>query len=664
MYVNVAVPRPLEATFDYAYDLTRLGEVRVGDWVRVPFGKGRLNACVLSVRTDPPELPPGVRIREVESKLDDEFRVLPELMKLCQFGSDYYQVPLGEALSALVPPKMEKILGSRGRTECAPPRPRSLSSEQQQVSSEISRMLERDPSAVFLLEGVTGSGKTEVYIDQVRKTLEQGRSALILVPEIALTAQLKERFESGLGVAAALWHSALPDGQRQALWRKIRRGELRVVIGARSALFAPLPAIGVIIVDEEHDQTYKQEDRFRYHGRDLALYRAKAAGIPVILGSATPSLETLQRVREGRVKHLRLSRRFSEYALPSIHLVSMIEEHPVGAGTIRTPLAEPTIRAMQETIDRGEQVILYLNRRGYSQFMLCQGCGEVRKCTQCSVSMTHYQRRPELKCHVCGARERIPEKCDDCGAASWIGMGSGTESLEEDLQLVLTGARVSRLDRDLITSQTRLEETLQDFRDLKANVLIGTQMLVKGHDFPKVTCVVVVSADMLLKWPDFRASERALQTLIQVSGRSGRSELPGRVFIQGYDLEHPVIRVVTGDLDRDEFLNEELELRQLLSYPPFSRLVRFRISGAEEGPVREASRKMAEELLGLLPEEARPRLLGPSEALLYRANGRYRFDLYFKSPSAELLFRSCRALRSWATERELDLEVDVDPYHS
>jgi primosomal protein N' (replication factor Y) len=665
LFVKVAVPRPLEATFDYLYNEESFGPIEAGDWVRVPFGKGRLNACVISVSREAPALPEGVRIREVEARLDSSFRVQPEIMKLCVFGAEYYQYPLGEALASAIPPKIEKPIKTRsGKARSVAHAPRTLSAEQRTVSESLDRIRSESPGSVFLLEGVTGSGKTEVYIDQVRKVLEAGGAALVLVPEIALTAQLRERFESGLGVPAALWHSALPDGQRQDLWRRVRQGEIRVVIGARSAVFAPLQNLGIIIVDEEHDPTYKQEDRFRYQGRDLALFRGKFSKAAVILGSATPSLETLQRVKEGKIHHLKLVQRYSEHQLPAIHLVSLVEESPVGAGTVKTHLAETTIRAVQETLDRGEQVILFLNRRGFSQFLLCPSCGEVKKCDQCSISMTHYQRRPHLKCHVCGAKEPVPKLCHSCGTGEWMGMGSGTESLEEDLGMVLTGARILRLDRDLITSQQRLEETLDEFRAGRANVLIGTQMLVKGHDFPGVTCVVVISADMLLKWPDFRASERALQTLIQVSGRAGRGTLPGRVYIQGYDLEHPVIRVLTGELDRGDFLNEELAMRELLAYPPFSRLVRFRFESKEEAASREAARGAAEELRRLLPEEFRTRLLGPSEALLPRANGQYRFDLYFKSPGVELLYRAGQAVRAWIGEQEVDLIVDVDPYHS
>ena len=372
----------------------------------------------------------------------------------------------------------------------------------------------------------------------------------------------------------------------------------------------------------------------------------------------------MHRVREGRAIHLKLENRFAGSVLPAIHTVSLIEEPPVGAGTVKTALAETTIRAMQETIDRGEQVMIFLNRRGYSQFLLCQACGWVKKCDQCSISMTHYRKRNELKCHVCGMKTKVSDICGECGGGQLFGMGSGTESLEEDLAMVLTGAKTLRLDRDQITSQKRLEETLEEFRSLKANILIGTQMLVKGHDFPKVTCVVVASVDALLKWPDFRASERALQTLIQVSGRAGRAELPGRVYLQGYDLEHPVIQILKGEGKLQEFIEDELDMRKMLHYPPDSRLVRYRFEHEFEENCKEFATRVGEQVRAELGEALGHRVLGPSEALLYRAQNRYRFDLYFKSPTLDLLFKVSRAVRQMSSDAGFNLVVDVDPYNS
>lgn len=666
MYVKVAIPRPLDTLFDYAYDEAILGLPEVGDLVRVPFGKSTVNACILELSEAPPTLPLRIKLKSVKERLNTEFRIPKEILSLAKFGSEYYQYSIGEALFVAAPPKPEKLLTTRDQSskKKIEKRDRTLSETQKAVLDEILKISIQKKDAVFLLEGVTGSGKTEIYIEHAKEVLARGKSVLILVPEIALTAQLRDRFESGLGYPITLWHSALSDGLRQTQWRKVKSGENRVVIGARSAIFAPFLDLGLIVVDEEHDQTYKQEERFRYQARDLALYRAKQLKIPVVLGSATPSLETVHRVREEKAIHLKLPTRFSKNALPEIVLVSMAEESLVGAGTIKTPLAETAVRAMQETLNRGEQVLIFLNRRGFSQFMLCQTCGWVKKCSQCSISMTYYQKRSELKCHICGIKSRVSNECEVCHSDQVHGMGSGTESLEEDLKLVLNDPKILRLDRDQVTSQKRLEETLAEFRDLKANVLIGTQMLVKGHDFPKVTCVVVVSVDMLLKWPDFRASERALQTLIQVSGRSGRADLPGKVYLQGYDLEHPVIQILTGAATLDDFIDQEMELRKLLHYPPFSRLVRYRFEHENESTCRAFSDQVAQKVREFLGEAQESRVMGPSEALLFRALNRYRFDFYFKSPNAELLFKVSHEIKRLAADNVVSVIVDVDPYQS
>jgi len=666
LFVKLAIPRPIEKLFDYAYDESTLGAIEVGDLVRVPFGRGSLNAVVLERSTEPPALPTGIKLKAVAARLDPDFKMPFEILNLCRFASEYYQYPIGEAFFAALPPKLETLLASRKKKESVFDHSRilKLTEKQNEVFQQFIQKRKEQADSVFLLEGITGSGKTEVYIEAARKILAEGKSVLILVPEIALTAQLKDRFEAGLHRSVALFHSALSDGLRQVQWRQARAGEIQVVIGARSAIFAPLQNLGLIVVDEEHDPTYKQEERFRYQARDLALYRAKQAKIPVILGSATPSMETLLRVREGRAVHLELKERFSRKPLPQIHLVSLTEEPLVGEGTLKTPIAESVARVMQQTLDRDEQILVFLNRRGFSQFILCQSCGWVKKCDRCSISMTFYQKRNELKCHVCGLRARLPSECENCHGNELFGMGSGTESLEEDLKLILNGAKILRLDRDQITSQKRLEETLLDFRELKANILIGTQMLVKGHDFPRVTCVVVLSTDALLKWPDFRASERAIQTLIQVSGRAGRADLAGNVYLQGYDLEHPVIKIINGEAPLETFIEEELAQRKMLFYPPFSRFVRFRVEDEDEQKAKNFVNRLGGEARRFVGPDFEERVMGPSEALLFRAQNRYRFDLYFKSPSTDLLYKLSRRLKALSVEAQVDLIIDVDPYQS
>ena len=664
MYLKVAIPRPLDRLFDYEYSNTDHGEITPGDWVVVPFGRSKLVGCVVELVSEKPKLPEGVELKAVIEKISPEFSLPSELVQLCKFGSEYYQYPIGEAFFSAQPPSPEKELGTRKiKLETMTAKEIHLNDEQLAVAAAVEEKIASSINPVFLLEGVTGSGKTEVYIEIAKKRLAQGKSVLILVPEIALTAQLKNRFENSLGHPVALWHSALAAGLRQVQWKKIKSGEIKVVIGARSALFAPMKELGLIVVDEEHDQTYKQEERFRYQARDLAVYRGHLQKIPVILGSATPSLESIQRVRDGRYVHLKINRRFSGQLLPEIKLISLSEEALVIHEKVKTPFAEKTIQIMQETLDRGEQVIVFLNRRGFSQFILCQDCGWIKECPQCSITLTHYQRKNELRCHVCGYAQHVPDECELCHSHELRGMGFGTESLEDELKLLLPEAKVLRLDRDQITSQKRLEETLDSFRNGEANILIGTQMLVKGHDFARVTCVVVVSADMLLKWPDFRATERALQTLTQVSGRAGRAELPGQVLIQGFDLEHPVIKVLLGEESQENFIDEELMMRKELAYPPFSRFVRFRFQGKNEAVLRKKVETMVEHVLKE-SENDRSRMMGPSEALLFRANHEYRFDFYYKAPTIDALMKLSKKLKRMSEIEEVELIVDVDPYTS
>jgi len=664
MYLKVAIPRPLDRLFDYQFSKSDLGEITAGDWVMVPFGRSKLVGCVVELSDEKPKLPDGVELKSVIHKIPEEFSLPSELVQLCKFGAEYYQYPIGEAFFSAQPPSPEKELGTRKiKLENMTAKEIYLNEEQAMVAATIEEKTKSAVNPVFLLEGITGSGKTEVYIEIAKKRLNEGKSVLILVPEIALTAQLKSRFENSLGYLVALWHSALAEGLRQVQWKKIKSGEIKVVIGARSALFAPMKNLGLIVVDEEHDQTYKQEERFRYQARDLAVYRGHLQKIPVILGSATPSLESIQRVRDGRYIHLTIKRRFSGQLLPEIKLISLSEERLVINEKVKTPFAEKTVQIMQETLDRGEQVIVFLNRRGFSQFILCQDCGWIKECPQCSITLTHYQRKNELRCHVCGYHQHIPEECEVCHSHELRGMGFGTESLEEELQLLLPEGKILRLDRDQITSQKRLEETLDSFRNGEANVLIGTQMLVKGHDFARVTCVVVVSADMLLKWPDFRATERALQTLTQVSGRAGRAELPGQVLIQGFDLDHPVIKVLQGEQTQESFIEDELMMRKELSYPPFSRFVRFRFQGKNEPLLRKKVDIMVEHILKE-SENDRSRMMGPSEALLFRANHEYRFDFYYKAPTIDALMKLSKKLKRMSEIEEVELIVDVDPYTS
>lgn len=665
-FISVAVPRPLDGLFTYRIP-ENAGPVAVGSWVEVSFGKGKTHAFVVESEKNESQLStdfPVSKIKEVSS-VHPEVVVPEDVLKLCRFASDYYQAPLGEVLNVAVPAASlglrskrqeakEKDWDVARRTAGKVAKVVDLTSTQRECVKAITEV---QGATTFLLHGVTGSGKTEVYLTAAREILARGKSVLLLVPEIALTPQLHERMETGLGVPVALWHSAMAAGHRRDETAAIRSGKIRVVVGARSAVFAPLMDLGLIIVDEEHDVTYKQEDRVRYQARDLAVFRGKSRDCPVVLGSATPSLETLERVREGKYRLISMPDRVGGGQLPLIEVVDLQKE--VRISGIQAPIAEKTLNAIRDTVARGEQAIVFLNRRGYASSLVCEDCGNVPECKKCSLALTVHKKSRLLKCHWCGYQESTPDICVKCHGSTLNPTGAGTESLEEQIPQLLEGIRVFRLDRDQITSATRLEKTLSDFREKKADVLLGTQMLVKGHDFPSVTLVVVILADALFSWPDFRAAERAYQILTQVSGRAGRASAHGRVLVQTFQPEHPVIETLLGRSTVEDFVANERQLRETLGYPPFGRIARIRVEDEVSGKAQRTAEGLVQGL-GLLPETVQ--ILGPSPAHIERIEGVYRWDFVIRTKEIRVLHQVVHQVRKMAASKDIQVLIDVDPY--
>jgi primosomal protein N' (replication factor Y) len=509
--------------------------------------------------------------------------------------------------------------------------------------------------SVTLLDGVTGSGKTAVYLEAVAKTIRRGKQALILMPEIALTAQVLDRFSERFGVAPAEWHSQLSPRLRQRTWAAVSVGEATVTVGARSALFLPYADLGLIVVDEEHDPSYKQEDGVRYHARDMAVVRGSVAGIPIVLASATPSVETEVNARRGRYRRLHLPERFGGQHLPSIEAIDLRREGPPRGRFIAPRLAE----AVKYAVERGEQALLFLNRRGFAPLTLCRNCGYRLACPNCDAWLVDHRFRRRLVCHHCGFAMPLPDKCPKCEAVdSFAPVGPGVERLEQEAAELFPGARILVLSSDLVESVERLREELGDVEAGRFDIVIGTQLVAKGHHFPKLNLVGIVDADLGLANGDPRAAERTFQLLHQVVGRAGREEGRGIGFLQTHQPEHPVMKALIA-ADRDAFYSTEIEMREKTQYPPFGRLASLVISGPDKHATESHARKIA----AAAPYDETVKVLGPAEAPLALVRGRYRFRILVKSPRA---YDLSAYLRGWLAgtpkgKANIKVEVDVDP---
>jgi primosomal protein N' (replication factor Y) (superfamily II helicase) len=508
---------------------------------------------------------------------------------------------------------------------------------------------------VTLLDGVTGSGKTEVYFEAVADTIRRGRQSLILMPEIALTAQFLDRFAARFGVRPAEWHSELSPRKRARTWRAVADGEVSVVVGARSALFLPYADLGLIVVDEEHDPAYKQEDGVHYHARDMAVVRGHIARIPIVLSSATPSLESVVNARRGRYQKLTLPERFGGQLEPAVEAIDLRQAPPPRGRFISPVLAG----AMATAIERREQALLFLNRRGYAPLTLCRACGFRFSCPNCDAWLVDHRFRKHLVCHHCGFAMQHPAACPKCQAAnSFVACGPGVERLEEEVRELFPQARVLVLSSDLVVSVERLREELDDVAQGRFDIVIGTQLVAKGHHFPMLNLVGVVDADLGLSNGDPRAAERTFQLLHQVIGRAGRDAGIGRGYLQTHQPEHPVMRALIAQ-DREAFYSAEIEVRERDHYPPFGRLASIVISGPDKHDTESHARSLAR----AAPPHDDVRILGPAEAPLALVRGRHRFRLLIKAPRN---FDLSAYLRQWLAAApkkhgSIKLDIDIDP---
>lgn len=538
--------------------------------------------------------------------------------------------------------------------------PLDLTTEQAEAAKPIHQAVSDDKHETFLLHGVTGSGKTEIYLQTIDHVLQKGKEAIVLVPEISLTPQMVQRFKERFGSNVAVLHSGLSTGEKYDEWRKIHRKEVKLVVGARSAVFAPFENLGMIIIDEEHESSYKQEEMPRYHAKDVAIERAGRHQCPVVLGSATPSLESYARAKKGVYTLLTLKRRVNQQQLPHVSLIDMREELRNGN---RSMFSEELMLRLKEVLERKEQAVLFLNKRGYSSFVMCRDCGYVEQCPHCEISLTYHRFQKRLKCHYCGHEAPVPAECPECHSEHIRYFGTGTQRVEEELTKVLPEARVIRMDVDTTSRKGAHEKLLTSFGNKEADILLGTQMIAKGLDFPDVTLVGVLSADTSLHIPDFRSSEKTFQLLTQVSGRAGRHEKAGSVIIQSYTPSHYSIEL-TKQHDYEAFYEQEMLHRRHQSYPPFYFLAMVTVSHEEVTKAAHVTDKIVQFLkMNCAPNT---RILGPAASPIAKIKDRYRYQCVIKykreNELASLLRKIQDHYQKEMEQKQLMISIDMNPY--
>ncbi|MBI2987322.1 MAG: primosomal protein N' [Deltaproteobacteria bacterium] len=671
----------------------------VSQYYLAPLGEVLTTILPPSLRTEgqrflycrPGEFPIG---RGIERKIFEEVKKKGGRTNLKSLARGFPGGGLYRALNRLVAMGAveirERPVKGGGKKIAEPPRDReepshisdrpSLTPEQQGAFDVIQERIGKGGFETFLLYGVTGSGKTEVYLRAVTAVRKAHKRSLVLLPEISLTPQLLDRVQERFPGKVGVLHSALTASERWAQWWQILAGDVDVVVGARSAVFAPAPDLGLIVVDEEHDTSYKQEDGLRYHARDLAVVRGKLMGCPVILGSATPSIESFENCRQGRYRLIELSQRVEQRALPPVEVVDLRQElrgegretrskgTDVGRGALPFSFFSPRLReALQENLARGYQSLLFLNRRGFANFLQCRLCGFVLRCAHCSVSMTFHLSQRVVYCHHCGSRRPASDCCPECGKLTLSGIGFGTEQIEQELHRMLSGARITRMDRDTTSKRGSQERLIRQWGRGEIDVLVGTQMITKGHDVTGVTLVGAILADLSLNLPDFRAVERTFQLLSQVAGRAGRGNEPGRVIIQTYAPDHYAFPHVISH-DYKGFFASEIEFRRALNYPPFSRLVHLRLEGSRPEEVEAKAKRLGEELRIRRQQNAvfqeKIEILGPAPAPITKLRGRYRWQILLKGKSGMSLLEFAGQARAiLPRSRSARLYIDVDPYN-
>lgn len=659
--LKIALPLPLRKCFDYlpAAQMPPF-DLQPGMRLLVPFQRRHLVGIFLETAAksdlDPQKLKP------IEAVLDTQPILPPEILKLCLWAADYYHYPVGEVLAAALPGLLRKgkppELKARKKAVTLqaieePSQPLTLNEKQQELVEAITASL--GGFSVFTVDGVTGSGKTEVYLQAIQKILIEKKQALILVPEINLTPQTLEHFRRRFAVPIAALHSGLSEKARLQAFLSARSGEASIIIGTRSAIFTPLPRLGLVIVDEEHDPSFKQHEGFRYHARDLAIWRARDAGVPVLLGSATPSLETLHRSWQGPYRYFSLPERAGGASLPTFRIVDVRRRY------LEEGLSAELLQGMSTQLQAGNQVLLFLNRRGFSPLLMCHACGWMAVCEHCDARLTYHLRPSRLHCHHCEAQKILPVRCEACGEKELQTLGLGTERLEEALQKHFPQYPLARLDRDSTRRKGKIEAILEDIQSGACRILLGTQMVAKGHHFPNVTLVGIIDSDYGLFSSDFRAAERLGQLLLQVAGRAGRAEKSGEVWIQTHHPEHPFIQLLQKGNYQDIAQALLLE-REQAALPPYASLALFHAEAHRQPDVEHFLNQVKKLAQGLGEGVS---IRGPVAALMARRAGRHRMQLLLQADQKKtlqaFLRKLLRQVESLTTKLRIHWAVDVDP---
>lgn len=657
-YVEVITSLPIDRAFQYRVPSGAEFPPEVGKRVHIPFRSAKRIGYIVKIEDSPAVESP----RDLIDVIDESPVFTPDMIELASWIKDNYFCSWGEALEAMIPGALKRGKTSmtarieEERVEVIPTRPHLPNREQKKVLDDIMRCLEERKHEVFLLHGITGSGKTEIYLQAVERVVSRGASAVILVPEISLTPQTVERFVSRFDRTVAVFHSRMLESARFAEWKRIKEGKARIVVGPRSAVFSPFANPGIFIVDEEHEPSYKQEDSPRYHAREVAIERARMAGVPVILGSATPSLESYHKALNGEYRLVEITQRIKEKELPRVKLVDMRMELDTRTG--KKVISSVMAGSLRNDVGKKQQALIFLNRRGYSTFVICRGCGYLLKCNRCDSPLVYHDTRKELMCHHCAHREQPVKICPSCGKDHLMYKGTGTQKVEGELKKILPGARIERMDSDTMSKRGAHDRVLAGFKRHEIDVIVGTQMIAKGLDFPKVTMVGVVSADANLNLPDFRSGERTFNLITQVAGRAGRGDLGGEVIVQTFTPDNYAIKLAAKH-DYNAFYVRDIQSRRELGFPPFTHLVKLTIRSRKE----ENAIKFSESLAGLVKKRVPDiDMLGPVPSPMVKLRGYYRWNIIIKCHDRPAMVARLRgALRGFRKASGVFLSVDVDP---